>query len=260
MDMAEDFCKSRFDAIDICNLLPTPTCSYHTDSNPIKNKASINETRSSLFHEEQEQERNNFQFTIHNVLEGPIPFESNTFDYVEQYMVSLAYKTDDWTTVLQEIHRVTKPGGYIQLIEPELYVRQLGPYGEQWQEHGSIVFICKLYIIHVLFFIVRQALRNKRGSDPDIATKLSQLLTELGLEEVTSRFVSIPLGQWGLDIGNLWEQNIDAFLESARPFFADIMQISSTDYKLGRQKLKEELKSRKAFNNVYVVYGRKSCP
>jgi hypothetical protein len=79
----------------------------------------------------------------------------------------------------------------------------------------------------------------------------------LDLEQVTSRFVSIPLGQWGLDIGNLWEQNIDAFLESARPFLIDIMHISSDDYKLGRQKLKEELKSTKAFSNIHVAYGRK---
>jgi hypothetical protein len=85
-------------------------------------------------------------------------------------------------------------------------------------------------------------------------------LTDLGLEEVTSRFVSIPLGQWGLDIGNLWEQNVDAFLESARPFLIDIMHISSAEYKLGRQQLKEELKTYKPFSNIYVAYGRKKDP
>jgi SAM-dependent methyltransferase len=131
--MAEDFCKSRFDAIDICNLLPTGACSYGT--NLITKNAIVDDFM------EREQETSNFRFTVHNVLEGPIPFESNTFDYVEQSITTLAYKAHDWPKVLQELKRVTKPGGYIQLIEPELYLRQVGPNGEQWQEHGKIDYI-----------------------------------------------------------------------------------------------------------------------
>jgi ubiquinone/menaquinone biosynthesis C-methylase UbiE len=148
--MAEDFCKSRFDAIDICNLLPTATCSFHTNTNLIKKTAIVDGTRSHIFGEEEQeqQERNNFRFTVHNVLKGPIPFESNTFDYVEQSITSLAYKSEDWPKVLQELKRVTKPGGYIQLIEPELCLRQLGPFGEQWQEHGKYIYTY-IYIIYL---------------------------------------------------------------------------------------------------------------
>jgi len=70
--------------------------------------------------------------------------------------------------------------------------------------------------------------------------------------------VSLPVGSWGLDIGHLWEQNFDAFFESARPFLVEKMQITNATYQANTKKLKEELKSGefKAFNNIYLVYGR----
>lgn len=84
-------------------------------------------------------------------------------------------------------------------------------------------------------------------------------MTELDLDEITTRFVSVPIGSWGLDIGNLWQQNFDAFLESARPFLVEIMQLDNQQYKKNCKAMKQELKDEKvkAFNNVYISYGRK---
>lgn len=106
--------------------------------------------------------------------------------------------------------------------------------------------------------IVHNSLRDERGYEPRIACQLEKLLSDLDLEDITVRYVSVPVGSWGLDIGHLWEQNFDAFLESARPFLVDKMQISNAVYKANSKKLKDELKSGqfKAFNNIYVVYGR----
>ncbi|KAL9548242.1 hypothetical protein MBANPS3_005769 [Mucor bainieri] len=211
IDMAEDFTKSRFEAVDICSLLPAdqPTS-------------------------------DNFNLTCHNVTEAPLPFESGTFDYVQQVMAAISYKVDDWPLVLAELKRVTKSGGYVQLIEPDLYPQQLGPEGELWRDQ------------------IHNALRDQRGYEPRIACHLERLVTDLDLEDITVKYVSVPVGSWGLDIGHLWEQNFDAFLESARPFLVDKMQISNATYQANTKKLKEELKSGefKAFNNIYVVYGR----
>lgn len=110
--MAEDFTKSKFEAVDICSLLPTdqPTS-------------------------------DNFNLTCHNVTEAPLPFESGTFDYVQQVMAAISYKMDDWPLVLAEMKRVTKSGGYIQLIEPDMYPQQLGPEGELWRDQSKCVFL-----------------------------------------------------------------------------------------------------------------------
>lgn len=106
--MAEDFTKSKFDAVDICSLLSTdqPTS-------------------------------DNFNLTCHNVTEAPLPFEPDTFDYVQQSMAAISYKMEDWPLLLQDMKRVTKPGGYIQLIEPDMYTHQLGPEGGLWRDQSK---------------------------------------------------------------------------------------------------------------------------
>ncbi|KAI8380137.1 hypothetical protein BD560DRAFT_388680 [Blakeslea trispora] len=225
IDMAEDFCNSTFDAVDICNLIP-----QYQDSD-----------KQSQYIGGLEQEPSNLRFTLHNILIDSLPFESDTFDYVQQSITALTYKVEDWPNVLRELKRVTKPGGYIQLIENEIHPYCLGPIGESWRD--QILDVIKL----------------KRGNDPRIATRFEELLRNVDLENVTVKFVSIPIGPWGLDIGNLWKQNVYAFLESAATFLVHIMGITNSEYKERTRTFMEELDTGryKAFSNIYVAYGRK---
>ncbi|RIB25447.1 S-adenosyl-L-methionine-dependent methyltransferase [Gigaspora rosea] len=58
----------------------------------------------------------NFTFVKANILEG-LPFEDNTFDFVfQRYLVS-AYSKDKWPYVINELVRVLKPGGFLELCE-----------------------------------------------------------------------------------------------------------------------------------------------
>ncbi|CAG8772121.1 7367_t:CDS:2, partial [Gigaspora margarita] len=67
----------------------------------------------------------NFSFVKANVFEG-IPFEDNTFDFVFQRFLVFGYPEDKWPHVINELVRVLKPGGFIELCEPSL-VRDTGP-------------------------------------------------------------------------------------------------------------------------------------
>ena len=44
-----------------------------------------------------------------------LPFPDNTFDFVVQHDAILFYTQKEWRTVIDELVRVTKPGGWIQL-------------------------------------------------------------------------------------------------------------------------------------------------
>ena len=123
--MAEDFKKSKFDALDICSLLPT-----------------------------EQYTNGNFNFTCHNVVESDFPFESNTFDYVQQSMATLSYKIDDWPIVLSEIKRVTKSGGFIQLIEPDMFAQQLGPQGEIWRDQSKLIAMVITLLLYYEFKLI----------------------------------------------------------------------------------------------------------
>ncbi|CAG8760834.1 23171_t:CDS:2, partial [Gigaspora margarita] len=59
----------------------------------------------------------NFEFIRANAQEG-LPFDNNTFDFVFQRFLFIGYTIEKWSYVINEIVRVLKPGGYLELCEP----------------------------------------------------------------------------------------------------------------------------------------------
>ncbi|KAL7314057.1 hypothetical protein PS15m_007713 [Mucor circinelloides] len=69
----------------------------------------------------------NVEFVIGNIAKE-IPYPDNTFDYVHQRLLLLGLTNDDWENALKELYRVLKPGGYIELAEPDLQdLENMGP-------------------------------------------------------------------------------------------------------------------------------------
>ena len=83
--MAEMYPKATFIGIDISPIFPT-------------------ETKFS-----------NVTFFVANVLNG-LPFEKNTFDFVFQRFLSSSHTNKQWEEVINELIRVLKSGGYLELM------------------------------------------------------------------------------------------------------------------------------------------------
>src|SRR5262249_50679626 len=60
-----------------------------------------------------------FRWVRGNVLQG-LPFASGRFDYVHQRLLFLAIPVADWPAAVRELVRVTRPGGWIELVEPPI--------------------------------------------------------------------------------------------------------------------------------------------
>ncbi|KAF7728895.1 hypothetical protein EC973_005290 [Apophysomyces ossiformis] len=58
----------------------------------------------------------NCRFQTLNILDG-IPHQDNLFDFVHQRMLCAAYTNEDLPWVMKELMRVTKPEGYVELME-----------------------------------------------------------------------------------------------------------------------------------------------
>src|SRR5207245_527801 len=52
-----------------------------------------------------------------NILNGGLPFPSNTFDFVHQLLLYAAFTERQWS---QEIIRVLKPSGYAEFMESDV--------------------------------------------------------------------------------------------------------------------------------------------
>ncbi|KAG0173245.1 hypothetical protein DFQ28_010262 [Apophysomyces sp. BC1034] len=174
----------------------------------------------------------NLDVHVLNVKEQPLPFPDNSFDLIIQRLVTASYTLSDWKRVLKELMRVLKPGGYIQLVEIDYLSHQLGPKG------------C-------------EATRQKLHTEPRIGLHLVDLLKAVGLENVDSRLVSLPLGPWGLELGGLWQQNMETFAEATMPLLVSILGISMAECKKHWEDFRDELEDRKAFSNIHAAWGCK---
>ncbi|KAG1437454.1 hypothetical protein G6F56_013095 [Rhizopus delemar] len=63
----------------------------------------------------------NVQFQLADILSG-LPFEDETFHFIQMRLFLVTFNRTQWTDALKEVGRLLKPGGFIQLIEPQLMV------------------------------------------------------------------------------------------------------------------------------------------
>lgn len=75
----------------------------------------------------------NLDFYQANVVDAKLPFADNHFDFVKQRLVTASFTLADWKRVMAELVRVTKPGGYIELLEIDYNTHNLGPNGRRWE-------------------------------------------------------------------------------------------------------------------------------
>ncbi|CAG8623217.1 12852_t:CDS:2 [Ambispora leptoticha] len=71
----------------------------------------------------------NINFVQSDALEF-LPFENNYFDYVRISNMSMCFPENEWGKLLNEMARVLKPGGYVEIEEPDLELYNRGPIAD----------------------------------------------------------------------------------------------------------------------------------
>ncbi|CAI2174243.1 19088_t:CDS:2 [Funneliformis geosporum] len=61
----------------------------------------------------------NASFSIANLVDG-LPFEDNSFDFVHMRLLVFCLSESDWEIAIQEIVRVCKPNGWIEIFEADV--------------------------------------------------------------------------------------------------------------------------------------------
>ena len=122
----------------------------------------------------------NFNFVTGNVLQG-LPFPDNTFDFVHQRLLITAIPRDQWSAVIQELARVTRPGGWVELAECGV------------PEHGG-PGLMGLWGSWIEFLAARNV-------DFTLGHSAGQMLGEGGLTHIMQRQLNFPMGDWGGRIG-----------------------------------------------------------
>ncbi|MGZ3638538.1 MAG: class I SAM-dependent methyltransferase [Ktedonobacterales bacterium] len=129
----------------------------------------------------------NYAFVPGNILEG-LPFADASFDFVHMRLLVLALPHDRWPFVVNELIRVTRPGGWVESVEVIADERG-GPAVDQ-----------------IMGWVA--AMLQRRGIDIADGSRVGGLLQAQGLVNVFSRRVEVPIGVHGGRVGRLMAADI----------------------------------------------------
>jgi SAM-dependent methyltransferase len=120
-----------------------------------------------------------------NALHG-LPFRDDRFDFVHQRLLVTGVPLAAWSEVVSDLVRVTRPGGWVELVEPRMTFEGAGPATERLNDLAlAIAGSLLLDTTSVVF-----------GS-------LDGYLQDAGLTNVTRQQVRVPIGAWGGEVGSL---------------------------------------------------------
>ncbi len=123
----------------------------------------------------------NCQLMPADVIRG-LPFVSQHFDFVHQRLLVAAIPRVHWPGVVGELVRVTKPGGWIELVE----------CGCGYKRAGRVMLQCLRWW---------EQFAQVRGIETSAITHLERWLIEAKVRQVETRVLYVPLGQWGGHVG-----------------------------------------------------------
>ncbi|KAI8642087.1 S-adenosyl-L-methionine-dependent methyltransferase [Parasitella parasitica] len=151
----------------------------------------------------------NVEFVIGNIAKE-IPYPDSTFDYIHQRLLFLGLTDNDWDSALKELYRVLKPGGYIDLVEPDFHALFLaGP--------------CMFSLQNTL-----AELSKARSIPPAIAPELEGRLLKAGFKNAVARKADIPLNHSGKIGELLWNDyrhaylNLRSVMATSNPKYEDV--------------------------------------
>jgi ubiquinone/menaquinone biosynthesis C-methylase UbiE len=128
----------------------------------------------------------NYSFVPGNLLEG-LSFADGSFDFVHMRLLFTAIPHDRWPFVVRELARLTRPGGWVELVDSIGQVNG-GPNVERLMEW------------------IRQ-LASRRAVDLMDGGRIAYYVQQAGLVNIYSRRVDLPTGQWGQRLGSLVATN-----------------------------------------------------
>jgi ubiquinone/menaquinone biosynthesis C-methylase UbiE len=185
----------------------------------------------------------NFRFVQGNMLEG-LPFPDNSFDVVHQRLVIVALPTAQWVRQIQELLRVTRPGGWIELVEGDLLPG--GPGVQAYRRTG----------VQALNGL-GETMSQKRGMSFGNASRISDYLRQAGAHSVAQRVVRIPVGKRTGRLGAMAETDYLAILTSVRAFLIAQGLITEEQHNQALARAREELASGRLNWPFYIAYGQK---
>jgi SAM-dependent methyltransferase len=126
-----------------------------------------------------------YRYVRGNVMHG-LPFADGQFDFVHQRLLVSGLPLASWPGVVGDLARVTRPGGWVELVEVPWEIERAGPAAQR-------------------LVVLTRELTASLGLDTTgtVHRCLHDYLHAAGMVNVVRRDVSVPVGKWGGAVGSL---------------------------------------------------------
>lgn len=127
-------------------------------------------------------------FAQANILHG-LPFPDQQFSFTHQRLLVAAIPTVQWPAVVRELVRVTRPGGWIELLEIGDTIQNAGPATRR-----------------LLTWMT--GISKELGFEMEVLHHLGDLLQQAGCQAVESQDIPVPLGVWAGTTGQMLKTDV----------------------------------------------------
>jgi SAM-dependent methyltransferase len=178
----------------------------------------------------------NYVYIQGNVLEG-LPFPNASFDFVHQRLLLGAIPAPRWPGVVGELVRLTRPGGWVELIEPAPVPGGGAGLSTLGRWMGELT--------------------QRRGIDMRVSPQIGAGLQAAGLRNVQQRDYNIPIGRYGGRIGQMAEANYLALLTSMSSLMVTQGITTQAAFDQAIRQARDELATGHTVSPYFVAYGQR---
>ncbi|KAI9262656.1 S-adenosyl-L-methionine-dependent methyltransferase [Helicostylum pulchrum] len=179
----------------------------------------------------------NCHFRVLDMSKG-LPYADNTFDFVAQHDTLYRYSQKDWDCLIPEMIRVTKPGGYIELVENGGVFQDIGPNMSIWTMRLAVSL-------------------QTRGINLKNASTLSTILEgHEQLEVIHSSHRSTPVGWYG-KTGDIALDSLDRLFYAVKPKVCEDWSMSPAKYDKVTKAASAECKDFRSWVNIHYLVAAK---
>jgi SAM-dependent methyltransferase len=183
-----------------------------------------------------------YRFVRANLLRG-LPFVDDAFDFVHQRLLaSSSIPVTHWPSLVDDLVRVTRPDGWVELVEVGPWLEPAGPATRR-------------------LFDLSYELGRLLGLDMlgQVFRTLDGHLRRAGLDDVERREVNVPVGEWGGVVGSKMAANVRALFTRLGGQFQTRLGLPPGEFTELLQAMRGEQEQYKSSAPFAVGFGRKAA-
>jgi ubiquinone/menaquinone biosynthesis C-methylase UbiE len=176
-------------------------------------------------------------FVQANILKG-LPFPDKQFTFTHQRFLVAGIPANDWPAAVSELVRVTRPGGWIELLEIGDIILNAGPATNKllkWMTDISRGF----------------------GFEMNVLQQLGNFLEQAGCDAVESQDIPVPLGEWAGNVGQMLKTDVIHGWSALKDIYCPRSQTSPAAFDAMLADAQAEWERLHASYVFHAAYGRR---